>query len=58
MPRYPAPASEKMTHIEHDFKLAYRDSMYHVRNHEYVRDMSTERFVADPISETLPQKYT
>lgn len=46
-----------MTHIDHDFKLAYRDSMYHVRNHEYVRDISTQRFVADPISETLPQKY-
>lgn len=32
--RYPAPASEKIEHVEHDFKTPYRDSKYYVRHDE------------------------
>lgn len=58
MPRYPAPASETIPHDVHDFKTPYRDSMYYVRHDEVERSLDTVLFFSDPISESVPQKYT
>ena len=50
--RYPAPASEKINHVEHDFKTPYRDSKYYVRHDEPVIDRVAKVTFTDPLNET------
>ncbi|CAD8109252.1 unnamed protein product [Paramecium primaurelia] len=54
--RYPAPASEQINHVEHDFKTPYRDSKYYVRHDEPVIERVAKVTFTDPLNETPTEK--
>lgn len=54
--RYPAPASEKIQHVEHDFKTPYRDSKYYVRHDEPNNPRASFVTFTDPLRETSTEK--
>jgi hypothetical protein len=39
-----------------DYKVAYRDSIHHIRNFEKYDDNKSNFYIGDPITETVPEK--